>query len=168
MCIGILRLSNLGHAPNINPLARAPPEYRQHRNPEFEAHRTPLQFRGPSISTDRDLFYVRFHCKTLRGKVVKGLGYDSHIERRVVAGDRVRSKSPYRYRFEPRYRRSRSAAVIAGMVSIRNRHIDDQMAVGIIYRYAVRYHRYIGDTWPVLDRCLSAKSAILDHQYGLY
>ena len=44
---------------------------------------TLLQFCAPSISTD--LFYARFHCKTLRDRVMRGLGYGSHIERSVVS-----------------------------------------------------------------------------------
>ena len=28
--------------------------------------------------------YARFHCKTLRGRVMRGLGYGSHIERGAV------------------------------------------------------------------------------------
>ena len=30
-------------------------------------------------------FYARFHCKTLRDRVMRGLGYGSRIERSVVS-----------------------------------------------------------------------------------
>ena len=56
---------------------------------------------------------------------------------RTMTRVRVRSKSPYRYRFEPRYRRS----MIVHMVSIMNGHIDEWPYRRYTYRrYVVRYH----------------------------
>ena len=45
----------------------------------------PLRYNFVDHPSAPIVFYAHFHCKTLRDRAMRGLGYGSHIERSVVS-----------------------------------------------------------------------------------
>jgi hypothetical protein len=71
--------------PNFSPSMLCGSNFLQRLLKNDDTPQSPLRYNFVDHPSVPIFFYARFHCKTLRDRVMRGLGYGSRIERSVVS-----------------------------------------------------------------------------------